>query len=102
MKKRFFCELPHEEILLAQACRDAARALRVDCVILGGAGLAGLAARIQHEVPVPLIDSVRAGAQEALRLAHETASGAPSATPSGGGPAWQGLSPELAGCLVGR
>lgn len=88
--------------LLAQACRDAARALDVDCVILGGAGLAGLAARIQHEVPVPLIDSVSAGAQEALRLAQEAAPGAPSTTPTGEGPAWRGLSPELSGCLAGR
>ncbi|WP_298232377.1 aspartate/glutamate racemase family protein [uncultured Azohydromonas sp.] len=88
--------------LLAQACRDAARALDVDCVILGGAGLAGLAARIQHEVPVPLIDSVSAGAQEALRLTQEAAPGALSATPSGEGPAWWGLSPELAGWLTGR
>jgi Asp/Glu/hydantoin racemase len=32
-------------------------------VILGGAGLAGLAARIADRVPVPLLDSVLVGAR---------------------------------------
>jgi allantoin racemase len=35
-------------------------------VILGGAGLAGLAARVQGSVPVPVICSVEAGARAAL------------------------------------
>ncbi|MFN9128423.1 MAG: aspartate/glutamate racemase family protein, partial [bacterium] len=34
-------------------------------VILGGAGLAGLAARIQPHCPVPLLDSVEVGARAA-------------------------------------
>lgn len=90
--------------LLAQACREAARDSGADCVILGGAGLAGMAARIQAEVPVALIDSVEAGAQEALRLARQAE---PNGRPEAGsvptaGPAWQALSAELLHHLAGR
>lgn len=53
--------------LLAQACRDAA-VPGTAAIVLGGAGLAGMAADIQVSVDVPVIDSVQAGAQEALRL----------------------------------
>src|SRR6186713_1445640 len=54
-------------ILLAQACRDAVRQLGAQAVILGGAGLAGMAAQLQPGLGVPLIDSVLAGARWALR-----------------------------------
>lgn len=53
--------------LLAQACQDAVRQLGVQTVILGGAGLAGMAADIQPFVHVPVVDSVTAGARWALR-----------------------------------
>jgi Asp/Glu/hydantoin racemase len=53
--------------LLTQACLDAVRQLGVQTVILGGAGLAGMAAGIQPNVNVPIIDSVVAGAHWALR-----------------------------------
>ncbi|BCO28259.1 hydantoin racemase [Rhodoferax lithotrophicus] len=53
--------------LLTQACLDAVRQLGVQTVILGGAGLAGMAAGIQPYVNVPIIDSVVAGAHWALR-----------------------------------
>ena len=53
--------------LLAQACQDAVRQLSVQTVILGGAGLAGMAAGIQPFVNVPIVDSVTAGAHWALR-----------------------------------
>ena len=53
--------------LLAQACRDAVRQLGAQTVILGGAGLAGMAAGIQPGLGVPIIDSVLAGAHWALR-----------------------------------
>lgn len=53
--------------LLAQACQDAVRQLGVQTVILGGAGLAGMAAGIQPLVNVPVVDSVTAGAHWALR-----------------------------------
>jgi Asp/Glu/hydantoin racemase len=77
--------------LLAQACRDAVRQLGAQAVILGGAGLAGMAAALQPGVGVPLIDSVLAGAHWALR------SHAPP--PQRGTPGfdvpWENLSPEL-------
>ena len=49
--------------LLTQACRDAADRWPCDAIILGGATLAGLAATIQSEINVPVIDSVMAGAR---------------------------------------
>jgi len=78
--------------LLAQACRDVVRQMGVQAVILGGAGLAGMADAIQPEVGAPVIDSVVAGAQWALRT---------PALPSerlapGCDVVWEGVSPELA------
>lgn len=58
--------------LLAQACRDAARRWNAQAVVVGGAGLAGVAADIQAEVEVPLIDSVLAGTRYALGLRAAT------------------------------
>lgn len=49
----------------AAAQRDGAQA-----VILGGAGLAGLAARIADRVPVPVLDSVLVGARRIAALAQ--------------------------------
>ncbi|MDB5847308.1 MAG: Asp/Glu racemase [Rhodoferax sp.] len=77
--------------LLAQACRDAVRQLGVQSVILGGAGLAGMAAVIQAQVDVPVVDSVIAGANWALR-SHATP---PERSQPGFDVAWQNLSPEL-------
>jgi allantoin racemase len=54
--------------LLAQACQDAATRWNVNSIILGGAGLAGMAAAVQSQVSVPVIDSVIAGTQYALSL----------------------------------
>jgi Asp/Glu/hydantoin racemase len=59
------------QVLLARACNQAAKQLGVGSVILGGAGLAGMAALIQPVVGVPLIDSVLAGVQHARRLAQQ-------------------------------
>lgn len=84
--------------LLAAACREAARHTGAQAVILGGAGLAGMAQRLQAEVPVPLIDSVTAGAQVALarvQAAASAAAAAPATSGTDAGPAWQGLSPAL-------
>lgn len=94
------------EAVLGQACRDAARETGAQAIILGGAGLAGLAARIQPGVPLPLIDSVLAGARHAL------AGGAGGRSAGGDGegrdrPAagfdvpWSGLSPAMS-ALGGR
>jgi allantoin racemase len=52
--------------LLAEACREAVQRFDAQAVILGGAGLAGMAAAIQGAVAVPVIDSVVAGTAWAL------------------------------------
>jgi allantoin racemase len=54
---------------LADAARACADDHGADVVILGGAGLAGLAARIANHVPVPLVDSVAAAVMAAEQLA---------------------------------
>lgn len=54
--------------LLAQACADAVREFDAQAVIVGGAALAGLAAELQPDVRMPLIDSVAAGARRAALL----------------------------------
>lgn len=84
--------------LLAQACRDTARELGVQAVILGGAGLAGMAAAIQHEVDVPVIDSVVAGTNWALRV---DAGSAERMTP-GFDVAWENVSAELTALGIHR
>ena len=77
--------------LLAEACRDAVRTTGADAVVLGGAGLAGMAAALQPLVAVPVIDSVQAGARQLLRLA-----GRPGARPAAGlDSRWSGVSPAL-------
>ncbi|MES2943447.1 MAG: aspartate/glutamate racemase family protein [Pseudomonadota bacterium] len=78
--------------LLAAACRQAAIDFKAKAIILGGAGLAGMAAAIQAEVNVPVIDSVLAGTRQAvLRLGQQNllASGRFDVR-------WQGVSAELA------
>jgi Asp/Glu/hydantoin racemase len=78
--------------LLAQACCDAVHQLgAVQAVILGGAGLAGMAAAVQANVPVPVIDSVTAGVHWALRT-HPTP---PVRRSAGFDIAWAGLSSEM-------
>jgi allantoin racemase len=64
--------------LLAEACMRAVSDFNVQAVILGGAGLAGMAAQIQIQVSVPVVDSVLAGVRQALLLANQ------GPTPSGG------------------
>ena len=77
--------------LLAEACRDVVRQMGVQAVILGGAGLAGMAAAVQPQVSVPVIDSVIAGTTWALR-SHATP---PERRQPGFDVAWQQVSPEL-------
>lgn len=79
--------------LLAEACQEAASRFDAQVVILGGAGLAGMAGDIAGSVPVPLIDSVSAGAEWALQATRFATPGA--ATPRGFGVAWQNVSWEL-------
>lgn len=59
--------------LLAEACTSCVRDHDADSVILGGAGLAGLAARISDKVPVPLIDGLAASVRMAEHLARTRA-----------------------------
>lgn len=85
--------------LLRAACVSAAAAGDVHSVVLGGAGLAGMAPEVAHGLGVPLIDSVAAAAR-ALVGSERTAQVAerrprPAADP------WVGLSPELAAALAG-
>ena len=73
-------------VLLA-ACQAAQARWSVDAIIIGGAGLAGLAQRLQPDCETPLIDSVEAGARRALALAQA----GPMAPSQGFEVAWQGM-----------
>lgn len=86
--------------LLAAACQQAALDFKVGAVILGGAGLAGMAAAIQADVVVPVIDSVLAGARQALlRIGQKPLL---KAEPSGRfDVCWQGVSAELTALGLG-
>lgn len=55
--------------LLADACCRTVDVMGADAVILGGAGLAGLADRIAARVPVPLVDGVTAAVRMAEAMA---------------------------------
>ncbi len=79
------------QVLLARACNEAARRWGVQSVILGGAGLAGMAAAIQPVVGVPVIDSVLAGVAHALRCAQQETLQAPKVFDF----AWSDVSVEL-------
>lgn len=84
--------------LLRTACTEAAEGAAA--VILGGAGLAGMAASIEPGLGVPLVDSVLAGARQlaAQITAVQQADGAVATTQ----PAWSGLSAELLAALGPR
>ena len=79
--------------LLRDACVQAMLP-GVRSVILGGAGLAGMAARLQGELPLPLIDSVVAGTQVLLQMPRAAL---PAAS---GGAGWSGVAPELQSLLT--
>jgi allantoin racemase len=86
--------------LLAEACRTCVAQSGADSVILGGAGLAGLAERIAHRVPVPLIDSLTAAVRMAERLA--CAKAVPADTPKPAHAPTHGLSQTLSKLLSER
>lgn len=90
--------------MLAEACRDCVERHGAETVILGGAGLAGLARRIAEHVPVPLVDSLHAAVRFAEHVvgvgvgvgdarAGRSSHVHPSPTET------VGLGPELAGLL---
>ena len=87
--------------LLARACQVTATRDRAGAVILGGAGLAGLAARIQPHLDIPVICSVEAGITAVLAALRE-----PPAKPATGDLALPapiastGLSESLAALLA--
>ena len=80
--------------LLGQACREVAQHGQVEAVVLGGAGLAGMAHAVQSQVPVPVIDSVQAGTRRALAQGLLAAGTTPVCAP-GFGIAWSGMGPAL-------
>ena len=88
--------------MLAQSCAATVDE-GADVVILGGAGLAGLADRMRERVPVPLVDGVLAAVGQALMLAGLAAGkatrGSFAQTPSVDS---TGLSPGLAARLAAR
>jgi Asp/Glu/hydantoin racemase len=63
---------------LAAACTACATEDGADVVILGGAALAGLAARIQPSVPIPVLCSVEAGTRAAIAATSRTNRCSPS------------------------
>lgn len=67
--------------LLAQACAEAIRRDGAGAVILGGAGLVGLAGRVQHMIGAPVVCSVEAGARAAFAAIAAGRSNAPVAAP---------------------
>ena len=77
---------------LADACRASAAEDGAGAVILGGAGLAGLAARLAGRVPVPVICSVEAGVRASLAALGQGPAGLIPHQPV----ETIGLSPELA------
>ena len=81
------------QALLAAACQTAVRELGVQAIILGGAGLAGMAQAIQAQVSVPVIDSVLAGTRQALLAA----AAGPGAGRDRFDVRWQQLSVEMTG-----
>ncbi len=77
--------------MLERACQEAAERWDAQAVIVGGAGLAGVAAALQPQVGVPLVDSVGAGTRMALRLPPSA-----DARPQPGfDVAWQHVAAEL-------
>ncbi|MBL8382522.1 MAG: aspartate/glutamate racemase family protein [Burkholderiales bacterium] len=84
---------------LADQCRAAAAEDGAQSVILGGAALAGMAARIAPQVAVPVIDSVHAGARVAGALAAAWAAAPHGASDRPATPT-VGLSAALAALLA--
>lgn len=89
------------EAALHAACLEALRESGVRAIVVGGAALGGFAARMAASLPVPLVDSVGAGAR-ALLAAGEAAQGVQMSLMTGeavdaGSDAgmWRGISPAL-------
>ncbi len=89
--------------LLAEACNACVATHGAEAIILGGAGLAGIASKIAARVPVPLVDGVTAAVKTAEALvtmaAMKARAGSYAATPVVD---TVGLSPSLAAMLTDR
>lgn len=79
---------------LAQACRLAVTQDGATSVILGGAGLVGLAPRVQPKVPVPVIDCLHPAIDAAREAGPAAAPVVGMATPTV--MTFPGVAPELA------
>lgn len=87
---------------LVDACRAAAVEDGAGAVILGGAGLAGIAPRIARDVPVPLVDGLVASIKAAEEaVAAQRASGRPAVTQAHAAVESVGLAPRLS-AMLGR
>lgn len=85
---------------LAEEARAAVEGDRAEVVVLGGAGLAGLALRLAPLLPVPVLDSLACGVRFALALASvglQPRKLQPAEAPS----AFAGLGPALSALLAG-
>ena len=86
--------------MLAQACESVVKDDGAQAVILGGAGLVGLAARVQPYVSAPVICSVEAGVRAALAaLTNAIQSNQPKQADSVDS---VGLSPALAALMANK
>jgi allantoin racemase len=81
---------------LAEACRLAAANDGAERVILGGAGLIGLAEQIAARVPVPLTDCLAPAIAAARRVTPRAVANVASTRAPAGGPALTGIDPALA------
>jgi Asp/Glu/hydantoin racemase len=89
--------------LLAKGCQACVKEDRADVVILGGAGLAGLAAKLASKVEVPLLDGVACAISMAETLAAQKPAKAHTGQLSKAPPVDSvGLSKELARALSSR
>jgi Asp/Glu/hydantoin racemase len=85
-----------KEDLLVSMCEQAAKDDGADVAVLAGTPLAGLAQRIAHRVPIPLVDCVSASVLMAESLALQK----PVLRPRNGKAATN-IDPALAGLLAG-
>lgn len=89
--------------MLVRACRDAVERHGASSVVLGGAGLAGLASRVAPGVPVPLVDPVKVAVHRAQELVGAAGRRTPGDAPQGTPPVETvGLARPLAERLAGH
>lgn len=85
---------------LAQACRRAVDEDGAENVILGGAGLVGLAARIADKVPVPVIDCLEPAIAAVRALSAKPASAKPAQATNKDATTFAGIGQQLGALLA--